>query len=64
MDIKQIAKKINIDDKNLFCYGNQIAKVENVVGQHKARFRRRKKPENLGYFARFKKQDKGNYKIV
>ena len=37
MDIKQIAKKINIDDKNLFCYGNQIAKVENVVGQHKGK---------------------------
>ena len=37
MDIKRIAKKINIDDKNLFCYGNQIAKVENVVGQHKGK---------------------------
>lgn len=32
MDIKQIAKKVNIKDEDLICFGNNIAKVKNVEG--------------------------------
>ena len=37
MDIKKIAKKAHIKPKGLICYGNNIAKVNNTIGNKKGK---------------------------